>query len=85
MFMLQYSWKDYTAAAFLMMPFGRYNQEETSLDANYSYTSIMRSPFIERMFGVRLSATLKWGKQKREANRLLEGDDNVGGSTAGGR
>lgn len=83
--MLQYSWKNYSAAVFMLMPFGRYNQEETSLDSNYSYTSIMRSPFIERMVGVRLSATLKWGKQKREANRLLEGDDNIGGSTAGGR
>lgn len=83
--MLQYTWKDYTAGVFMLMPFGRYNQEETSLDANYSYSSIMRSPFVERMVGIQLHATLKWGKQKREANRLLEGNDNLGGSTAGGR
>lgn len=67
------------------MPFGRYNQEETSLDANYSYTSIMRSPFVERMVGIQFAATLKWGKQKREVNKLIEGSDDVEGSTAGGR
>lgn len=83
--MLQYRWKDYTAGGFVLMPFGRYNQEETSLDANYSYTSIMRSPFVERMVGIQFAATLKWGKQKREVNKLIEGSDDVEGSTAGGR
>lgn len=85
LFMLQYTWKDYNAGVFLMMPFGRYNQETSSLDANYSFTGIMRSPFIERMFGFSLSATIKWGKQKRDARRLLQGSDNVGGSSVGGR
>lgn len=83
--MLNYTWRNWQFGAGLMMPFGRYNQENTQLNRYYSYRQIMRSDFIERMGVIKITYNLQWGKQKQGAKKLIDAGAESMTSSAAGR
>ena len=80
---LSYNWKNWQFGAGVIMPFGKYDQGSKMLNhwnTNEKHMRLdMRRPYIS------LSYDLRWGRQKRGANKLISSDANADRSTAGGR
>lgn len=80
---LGYNWKQWQFEAGLIMPFGKYDIGSESLskwNRNEQHRRLdMRMPYIE------ISYNLQWGRQKREAHKLVEVDANIDSSKTGGR
>ena len=80
---LNYNWKKWQFGAGWMMPFGRYDQGSKSLNQWNSNEKHMRvdisMPYIS------VAYNLQWGRQKSDAEKLVDVDVSVDRSTAGGR
>lgn len=80
---LSYNWKSWQFSAGIIMPFGGYDQGSESLskwNRNEQHMRLdMRMPYIT------VSYNLKWGRQKRDAHKLVNVDANADRSTAGRR
>lgn len=67
----------------MLIPFGKYDRGSKSLsqwNRNEHHMRVdMRVPYIS------ITYNLKWGQQKRGANKLINADAEVDHSTAGGR
>ena len=80
---LYYDWKDWQFGAGMIMPFGKYDQGSRQLskwNTNEQHMRLdMRMPFVQ------LGYNIKWGRQKRGAQKLVNAEANVDASTASGR
>lgn len=80
---LSYNWKDWQFGAGMIMPFGKYDQGSRMIskwNTNEQHMRLdMRMPYIN------ISYNLQWGRQKRNAHKLINADANVETSKAGGR
>lgn len=80
---LSYNWKRWQFSAGVIMPFGKYDQGARSLsywNTNQQHMRLgMRVPYI----GV--SYNLQWGRQRRDAQKLINSDAKTDASSAGGR
>lgn len=80
---LSYNIKDWQLSAGIIMPFGSYDQGSKSIskwNTNEQHMRLdMRMPYIS------ISYNVQWGRQKREASKLINADANADRSTAGGR
>ena len=83
--MLTYDWRDWQFGVGMFMPFGKYNQELTLLNRHYNYSQIMRSNFIERMCVLKLSYNIRWGRQKKKVEKLIDVSNESMSSKAAGR
>ena len=80
---LSYNWKNWQFGAGVIMPFGKYDQGSKML--NHWNTNEKHMRLDMRMPYISLSYDLRWGRQKRGANKLISSDANADRSTAGGR
>ena len=80
---LSYNWKNWQFGAGVIMPFGKYDQGPKML--NHWNTNEKHMRLDMRMPYISLSYDLRWGRQKRGANKLISSDANADRSTAGGR
>lgn len=80
---LSYNWKNWQFGAGLVMPFGKYDQGSEMMsrwNRNERHMRLdMRMPYISVGYNIR------WGRQKRGAQKLINADAEVSTSTAGGR
>lgn len=80
---LTYNFKNWSFAAGMIMPFGRYDNGSMSLNpwnSNESHVRLdMRIPYI------RINYNLQWGRQKQGARKLVNADADVSQSSAGRR
>ena len=78
-----YNWKNWQFEAGMLIPFGKYDRGSKSLsqwNRNEHHMRVdMRVPYIS------ITYNLKWGHQKRGANKLINADAEVEHSTTGGR
>ena len=80
---LSFNWKNWQFGAGVIMPFGKYDQGSKML--NHWNTNEKHMRLDMRMPYISLSYDLRWGRQKRGANKLISSDANADRSTAGGR
>lgn len=80
---LTYGWRDWQFGAGMIMPFGRYDQGSRMLskwNTNEQHMRLdMRMPFIN------VSYNIRWGRQRRDASKMVKADASVDTSTAAGR
>lgn len=80
---LSYNWKSWQFGAGIIMPFGKYDQGSKSLsrwNRNEQHMRLdMRMPYLS------VSYNLQWGRQKRDARKLVDVSADADRSTAGGR
>lgn len=82
---LQYQHGPFQFMAGMLMPFARYSYGSQLLSAYNSNKYTMRGKNIEKMPVLKISYNLQWGKQKRRATRLIDGDADVQTSKAAAR
>lgn len=80
---LAYNWKNWQFSAGVIMPFGKYDQGSKMLSKWNTNEQHMRLNI--RMPYVSISYNLQWGRQKRDAQKLINADANIETSKAGGR
>lgn len=80
---LSYNMKHWQFAVGMIMPFGRYDQGSRTISKWTTSEKHLRLDM--RMPYIRLSYDVQWGRQKREARKLINADANVDSSTAGGK
>lgn len=80
---LSYNWKEWQFGVGMIMPFGQYDQGFKMLSKWISSEQHMRLDM--RMPYLSVSYNLRWGHQKRGAQKRVNADANVDTSTAGGR
>lgn len=80
---LSYNMKHWQFGAGMIMPFGRYDQGSKTLSKWSTSEQHMRLDM--RMPYLRISYNVQWGRQKRDARKLINADANVDSSTAGGK
>lgn len=80
---LSYNWKSWQFSAGILMPFGRYDQGSKSLNRwnrNEQHMRLnMRMPYVT------IAYNFQWGRQKHEAQKIVDIDANADRSKAGGR
>ena len=80
---LSYNMKNWQFGAGMIMPFGRYDQGSkmiSKLKTNEQHMRIdMRIPYV------RIGYNLKWGRQKRGSQKLINADADVSTSKTAGR
>ena len=80
---LTYNWKHWGFSVGCYMPFGKYDQGSKSLSKWNTNERHMRLDF--RMPYISVNYNLQWGRQKRQANKLVNVSGDTDRSTAGGR
>ena len=80
---LTYNWRDWQFGAGMLMPFGRYDQGSRSLSKWNTNEQHMRPDL--RMPFVQVSYNLQWGRQRRDARKLVNADASADTSSAGSR
>lgn len=80
---LTYNWKQWGFSVGCLMPFGKYDQGSRNLSKWNTNERHMRIDF--RMLYISVNYNLQWGRQKRQANKLINVSGDTDRSTAGGR
>jgi len=81
---LDYGWKKFRFSLGVLCPFTKYDQGSMSLNKynkneSHTRTDIMPMPFV------RINYNIQWGRQKRSANKLVNAENGIEKSSAGGR
>lgn len=82
---LQYTWRNFSFGAGMLMPFGKYSQEEKNLNKYISSHTIVRTDFLERTAFIQIGYNLSWGRQRRGVEKLTSSDASAQSSSAAGR
>ena len=85
MAMLSYNLNGLNIGIFMMMPFDRYSQETSVLNRYNTNRQVLRTKAFENMFGINLSYNLSWGRQRRDASKIISTDARTQSSSAAGR
>lgn len=80
---LTYNWKQWGFSAGCLLPFGKYDQGSRSLSKWNTNERHLRTDF--RIPYISINYNLQWGKQKRGASKLINGNASADTSTAGAR
>lgn len=81
---LEYNWKDWQFGAGLICPFTKYDQGERSYNRYDTYEKHMRMERMPMPF-LTISYNLQWGRQRRNAQKIVSADGEVTKSSAAGR
>lgn len=80
---LTYNWKQWGFSVGCLLPFGRYDQGSRNLSKWNTNERHLRTDF--RVPYISVDYNLQWGRQKRQANKLINVSGDTDRSTAGGR
>lgn len=81
---LEYNWKDWQFGAGLICPFTRYDQGARSRDPYHTCEKHIRMNGYPKPY-ITVSYNLQWGRQRRDARKIVNADGEVTKSAAAGR
>lgn len=81
---LEYNWKEWQFGAGLICPFTKYDQGARSYDPNHPYEKHIRMTGYPKAY-LSISYNLQWGRQRRDARKIVNADGEVTKSSAVGR
>ncbi len=81
---LEYNWKKWQFGAGVICPFTKYDQGARSYDPYHTYDKHIRMTDYPKVY-LSVSYNLQWGRQRRDARKIVNAEAEVTKSSAAGR
>ncbi len=81
---VEYNWKKWQFGAGVICPFTKYDQGARSFDPSHTYEKHIRMNDYPKYY-LSISYNLQWGRQRRDARKIINADGEVTKSSAAGR